>query len=175
MSDETAVKGTTLNMAETASNGLQRFYFVEADSVDASYTGIYTIRASKNRNYSIDVTAASNEDGANVQLYTYNGTKAQKFRAVYSGDSYYRLVNVNSGLVLTVNGNTKANRTNVIQSKWAGQSGQRWTFIENKDGTVTLKNVLGTVLHLNGNVIANGTNVLASSETASTAQRWYLQ
>ena len=94
---------------------------------------------------------------------------------MYSGGGYYRLVNVNSGLVVSVKGNTKANGANVIQSRWAGQSGQRWRFVENADGTVTFRNALGTVLHLNGNKTANGTNVLAKTTAATTAQRWCLQ
>lgn len=175
MSDESAVKGTTLSMAITASTGLQRFYIVETTPVDNSYDGTYSILASKNKKYGVDITAASKADGANVQLYTANGTNAQKFTAMYSGGGYYRLVNKNSGMVLTVKGNTKTSGANVIQSSWAGQSGQRWKIIENDNGTVMLKNVLGTVLHLNGNKIANGTNITAKTEATTGAQKWYLQ
>ena len=101
--------------------------------------------------------------------------REKKFKIIYSGGGYYRLVNVNSGLVVSVKGNTKANGANVIQSKWAGESGQRWKFTKNSDGSVTLTNALGTVLHLNGNKTANGTNVIAKTAAATTAQRWYLQ
>ena len=175
MSDASAVKGTTLSMAETASNGLQRFYMAEADPVDASHDGTYAILASKNKKFGLNVADSSKNDGANVNLYSYSNTGAKRFRAVYSGGGYYRLVNVNSGLVVSVKGNTKANGANVIQSRWAGQSGQRWRFVENADGTVTFRNALGTVLHLNGNKTANGTNVIAKTGAATTAQRWYLR
>ena len=59
--------------------------------------------------------------------------------------------------------------------RWAGESGQRWKFKKNSDGSVTLTNALGTALHLNGNKTANGTNVIAKTAAATTAQRWYLQ
>ena len=95
--------------------------------------------------------------------------------ALYSAAGYYRLVNVNSGLVLTVQGNTKADGANVIQSKWAAQSGQRWMITKNTDGTVTLTNALGTVLHLTGNKTANWTNIVVKKASTTTAQKWYLQ
>ena len=168
MSDASAVKGTTLSMAETASSGLQRFYIAETSAVNAPFDGTYAVKASK------DTKFALNADGSNVNLYMYNDTNAQRFRIIYSGGGYYRLVNVNSGLVLTVKGNTQTDGANVIQGKWAAESGQRWKITKNSDGTVSLTNALGTVLHLNGNKTANGTNVAARMAASTKAQRWYL-
>ena len=175
MSDPSAVKGTTLSMKENSGRGQQRFYIVETTAVNASYDGTYSIRASKNKNFAVDIAAASKTEGANVQLYSYNGTNAQKFKAIYSGGGYYRFANVNSGLVLSVKGNTKADGANVVQASWAGQSGQRWKITKNSNGTVTLTNVLGTVLHLTSNAIANGTNIVAKNASTTGAQKWYLQ
>lgn len=175
MSDASAVKGTTLSMAETASTGLQRFYIAETTAVDAAFDGTYAVRASKDKNFALNIASSSKADGANVNLYTFSNTNAKKFKVIYSGGGYYRLVNVNSGLCLTVKGNTKASGTNVIQSKWAAQSGQRWKITKNANGTVTMKNALGTVLHLVSNKTANGTNVTANSASTSSAQKWYLQ
>ena len=110
-----------------------------------------------------------------MQLYSYNGTNAQKFKAIYSGGGYYRFANVNSGLVLSVKGNTKADGTNVVQASWARQSGKRWKITKNSNGTVTLTNVLGTVLHLTSNATANGTNIVAKNASTTGAQKWYLQ
>ena len=174
MSDESAVKGTTLSMDTPASSGLQRFYIAEADPVATPFSGVHAVKASKNKNFAVNIASSQKTDGANVNLYKYSGTNAQKFRFMYSGGGYYRLVNVNSGLVVTVKGNTKTNGANVIQSAWAAQSGQRWKVIENANGTVTLKNALGTVLHLNSNSTANGTNITSRTASTTTAQKWYL-
>ena len=84
------------------------------------------------------------------------------------------MVNVNSGLCLTVKGNSKADGANIIQSKWSAQSGQRWKIKKNSDGTVTITNMLGTVLHLLGNRTTNNTNVHARKAASTTAQQWYL-
>lgn len=174
MSDTSAVKGTTLSMAETASSGLQRFYIVETDPVNSPYSGEYAVKAAKNRTFGLNIASSAKTDGANVNLYTYSNTAARRFRLRYSGGGYYRIENVNSGLVLTVKGNTKTDGANVIQSAWAAKSGQRWKVRKNSDGTVTITNVLGTVLHLSGNKTVNGTNVIAKTKANTTAQRWYL-
>ena len=159
----------------SAASSLQRFYFVETTPVNASFDGTYSLGAARNKDYSVDIAAGSTEAGANVQLYKYNGTDAQKFTAMYSGSGYYRFVNKKSGMVLTVEGNSKTNGANTIQSTWTGQSGQRWKFTENSDGTVTLTSGLGTVLHLHTNTIKNGMNITSRLPADTTAQRWFLK
>lgn len=64
---------------------------------------------------------------------------------------------------------------NVVQSKWAAESSQRWKINKNTDGTVTLTNALGTNLHLSGNKTAKGANVIAKYALTSTSQKRYLQ
>ena len=175
MSDKSAVKGTTLSMAETASVGLQRFYIVETSAVSAPFDGTKSIRAAKDKNFAVNIASASKEDGANVSLYTYTNSNARKFKIIYSGGGYYRLVNVNSGLCLTIKDNSNADGANIIQSKWKGYSSQRWKITKNSDGTVTITNMLGTVLHLLGNRTVNNTNIHARKAASTTAQKWYLQ
>ena len=172
LSSSSAKAGTTLKTAETVTTSLQRFYFVEVDGVDSSYNGTCTIRASKNRNYAVDVIGCSKVAGADVKLYAYNGSPAQVFKVIYSGAGYYRIVNVNSGLVLTVKGNTKKNGADVVQDKWVALSGQRWKINKNGNGTVTLTNVLGTVLHLANNSIQNHSNIVARVPAETGAQKW---
>ena len=175
MSDKSAIKGTTLSMAETASVGLQRFYLVETSAVSAPFDGTKSIRAAKNKNFSVNIASASKAEGANVSLYTYTNSNARKFKIIYSGGGYYRLVNVNSGLCLTIKDNSNADGANIIQSKWKGYSSQRWKITTNSDGTVTITNMLGTVLHLLGNRTVNNTNIHARKAASTTAQKWYLQ
>ena len=174
MSDKSAVKGTTLSMAETASVGLQRFYIVETSAVSAPFDGTKSIRAAKDKNFAVNIASASKAEGANVSLYTYSNVNARKFKFIYSGGGYYRLVNVNSGLCLTIKDNSSADGANIIQSKWKGYSSQRWKITKNSDGTVTITNMLGTVLHLLGNRTVNNTNIHARKAASTTAQKWYL-
>lgn len=175
MSHASALKGTTLSMDQTKSSGLQRFYIVETTPVDHSYDGRYTIHASGNTDYVINISGASKADGANVNLNLYSNMNSKKFQFKYSGGGYYRIENLNSGLVLTVKDNSPLTGANVIQSAWHSKEGQRWKVHKNTDGTVSLKNVNGTVLHLVGNKKTSGTNVVASKPASTGAQKWFLK
>ena len=55
----------------------QRFIFNVVDSNDTSY--IYNFFPNYTMNYCLDISAASNADGAKLQLYEFNNTVAQKF------------------------------------------------------------------------------------------------
>lgn len=177
MSDPTAVKGTTLSMQKPESSGLQRFYIVETTAVNASYDGLYSIRAFANNTLAVNVSGASVNEGANINVYKYKDKPQQKFTAIYSGGGYYRFVNLNSKMALTatVMPPKALNQYNVIQKPWAGSNLQRWKIQKNSDNTVTLINVNGNRLHLSGNKTADGTNVLSMPASTSKAQKWYLK
>lgn len=170
----TADKGSALILSKTAASSLQRFYFVETKPVRPKYDGTYSLRAARNKDYSVDIIDGLTDDGIDAVLYKYSGTNSQKFTAIYSGGGYYRLVNKKSGLVLSVFLNSKNNGVIVCQNTWAGLSGQRWKFTENGDGTVTLTNGLGKVLHLHTNTIKNGMYITSRTPADTTAQRWFL-
>ena len=48
--------------------------------------GTYMIKSALNTKKVLDIPGASTANGANVQLYTGNGTNAQKFNISYLGD-----------------------------------------------------------------------------------------
>jgi hypothetical protein len=78
--------------------------------------------------------------------------------------------------VLTVKDDSAVSGANVEQRAWQGLNGQRWWLKYNEeDGTVTMRNRLGTYLHLTSNKVQNGTNICAKTEAATTAQRWKLK
>ena len=165
-------KGTSVVMTETKGVGLQRYYLVEAKTVKTPYDGVYSIRASSNTNYSIQVASSSATDGANINLSKFKNENAKIFTVYYSGGGYYRLINTNSGLAVTTKGNSGQSGANIIQSKWAGQNGQRWKIAKNTDGSYTLTNVFGTVLHLVSNKTVSGTNIVAKAAASTKAQKW---
>lgn len=52
------------------------FLFVSAVKAKTISEGAYVFTSSINQSYVMDVAGASNENGANVQIYEDNGTKA---------------------------------------------------------------------------------------------------
>ena len=70
--------------------------------------GFYTVR-NKATGKVVDVAGASKKPGTNVQLYTSNGTDAQKWRIVKNSDGTYTFYSkLRSDLTLTLGGGTSA-------------------------------------------------------------------
>lgn len=105
--------------------------------------GIYEIVSINNTNLCWDVTNGSSDNGAEIQLYTRNGSKAQQFEikmvksvdASYNGTNYthffYSIKSVNSGKYVDMDGGSLSNATKIQQ--WEGNGGtsnvnQMWEF-----------------------------------------------
>ncbi len=73
----------------------------------------------------LDVNGASQDDGANVQGWSWNGTGAQRWRTEGSS-SRTRLVNVNSGKCLDVSNSATHSGANIAQFRCNGGDNQRW-------------------------------------------------
>ena len=118
----------------------------------------------------IDVTSASKENGAVVQLHGANGTVAQKFRALSAGGNTYYLKNMNSEKFIAVD--TGAD-PGVLQ--YEGQSGadKQWEIVlDIATGSFTLKSV-HTGTYLDGTAGAGALSLAPGSSTE--AQLFALQ
>lgn len=73
----------------------------------------------------LDVSGASQDDGANVRGWSWNGTGAQRWRTEGSS-SRTRLVNVNSGKCLDVSNSATHSGANIAQFRCHGGDNQRW-------------------------------------------------
>ncbi|MBQ9068905.1 MAG: RICIN domain-containing protein [Eggerthellaceae bacterium] len=113
----------------------------------------------------IDVEGASTANNAKVQLYTDNGTAAQKFRLVSKGGGQYALVNINSGKAVSAAG------TSVVQNGAGDASSQRWriSFDLDRVGFTFASVSSGKRLHAQG-----GALVLADAK-ATAAQCFSLK
>ena len=152
----------------------QRFYLVQSSATAHTYSNTYTIRAAGKTSLALDIVNASKDGGANARIYTYSGGAAQKFRLMYSGNGYYRIMNVNSGKVLGIKGDTKTNGANVRQATWMATAGQRWKVVKNSDGSVTLQSALGTALDVYAGSMTPNANVDSWAVNKTTAQKWKL-
>lgn len=135
----------------------------------------YFIKSALNTKKVLDVKNGSSADGANVQLYVYNGTKAQKWTLTFDKNGYATIKN-GSGKVLDVRNGTAKSGTNVWQYQSNGTKAQKWIVAKNSDGTYTFRSALWPdyVLHVNGGKTADGTNVLIRHASGSKAQKWKL-
>ena len=170
-----AVQGASLQMYKENHTEAQEFYLVETQAEASEYEGTYTLASSKDGKMVMDVAMGSVANGANVQLYQMNGTKAQRFTFLYSGDGYYRIINVNSGKALDVQGGNPGDWVNIWQYNYNGTDAQLWKVRKNTDGTITLINKKGKALDVAGGAMGNGTNIQTYTDNGTAAQKWTLK
>lgn len=146
-----------------------------AANVKTIADGFYTIASRINGNKVVDVAGASGANGANVQIYTKNGTQAQIFQVSHV-NNFLKITNVASGKVLDVNAGIGKSGTNVQQYAWNGSKAQLWIAISTTDG-IKLVSALdqNLVLDLNAAATYDGNNIGIYASNNTKAQRWTFQ
>ena len=142
------------------------------------FDGYFTVKSALPGDASLDVASGSLDPGANVQLWSTNGTSAQVLRFRYDAEAgAYEITNAKSGLALDVQGGSARPGGNVQQFTRNGTAAQRWTITDNGDGTVTIASAKNPscVLDAAGGKSAPGTNVQLYRANGTTAQKWVLE
>ena len=125
----------------------------------------------------LDVSGASRNSGANLQLYEQNGTEAQWFYFASLGNGYYAIVSKCSGKVLDVNGASNKSGANVQQWDYKFGDNQIWKVEPAGDGYYYIKpsNNESLALDVSGAADENGANVQVYTHNRdNSAQMWAL-
>ena len=136
--------------------------------------GVYIIKSNLDNSKVIDITNASVDEGANVQLYSANSTIAQKFIFRANSDNYYTIENMKSGKVLTVDGE------NVIQAA-ATEAGatdgtQLWQVAKLASGNYSIiSKATGNVLDVTDGETTDGTNIGVHANNGTASQQFILK
>lgn len=121
-------------------------------------------------NNHLEVTAKANSVTTyviNNATYT-NGTQFER-------DSYYKIVNKNSGKALDVSGASTANGADVIQWDYLGGDNQQWRIVEVTKGRYYILNKnSGKMLDVNGQSIFNGADIIQWECNGGDNQLWQL-
>ena len=161
-------------------------YAGDGTAVMPGQNGLTTIRTKCGGRYdSVDINAASTENGANVQLWDCVNGNAQMFAFQYvkteNNVPYWVIKNNYSGKVLDVSGTSAG--ANVQQYAYHGGDNQLWTlkmagngyfYICSKLGNCTSLDSSSLVLDLWGYSTDNGTNITISGYHGGDNQQWYL-
>ena len=143
---------------------------------DTFKAGTYMASSALKSNFVMDVADGSTGAGAGIQLYSSNGTDAQRFKIQKTSDGYYTIQNSKSDLYLTLY-TTWADLKNgqqVTQRSYTGGMSQKWCMEQNGDGTYTVVSAMDSSMAIdvaNGNAF-NGAVVQAWESNGSAAQRW---
>ena len=150
---------------------------VSDPTADAPANGVYFIHNVRNSERVVDVYMGSVDNGANVWLYDYNGTRAQQFylRSLGFGN-LYSIVNVYSNKSLDAYNNQTTSGTNIWQYTQNNTSAQMWRLVKNSDGSFT---ILGAKSNLAFDLYMgwtnNGTNIWLYTQNGTDAQKWVLK
>ncbi|MBP2706848.1 ricin-type beta-trefoil lectin domain protein [Microbispora sp. RL4-1S] len=112
----------------------------------------------------LDVTGASQTNGAQAQIYDCNGAANQQWTSTSASE-----LRVYGNKCLDVNGGSTANGATVIIWDCNGQNNQKWRF--NSDGTLTAVGA-NKCLDVPNNATANGTKLAIWDCNGGSNQRW---
>ncbi|RSX50883.1 RICIN domain-containing protein [Bifidobacterium callimiconis] len=138
--------------------------------------GTYKFAAGKRHAEVLDVSNGSHDDGANVQIFSGNGTDAQAWTIRHDADGYLTITNAGSGKVLDVSNGSTDPGANVQQFSGNGTWAQKWIAVSTANGFKIQSGAAeNLVLDVAGGDTADGTNVQIFSSNDSAAQRWRLK
>lgn len=135
--------------------------------------GTYVFRSAKRDSLVLDVSAGSHNNGANVQIYTNNGTAAQRWKVTHDGNGYITLRNVGSGKALDIAGASTGVGANVQQYASNSTYAQKWVAVRDGD-SIKLLSALTDYLALDvaAGSTKSGANVQVYTDNGTPAQRW---
>ena len=135
--------------------------------------GTYAVSTALKDGMVLDVADGSRKDGANVRLWSSNGTKAQRWTVSHDSKGYVTLRNVNSGKALDVKDGKAANGSNVQQYAPNSYRSQKWVAV--RSGSVyKLVSALSPsmALDVKDGKAANGSNVQIYTANGYRSQQW---
>lgn len=147
--------------------------------------GVYTVRSMLDPKMCLDVSGGSMENGANIQLYTDNGTDAQKFAIYNEGDGYSLRSMQSDKFVDVAGGKATTSGTNVQQYVDNDTRAQRWAVTtygtQTYDGEECSVVEFGAgnantcLMDVSGAKTTNKSNVQIYTANHTNAQKWLLQ
>ena len=156
--------GTNIQIYEGNETNSQKFKIEKTKMIDPDS---YNIAIKQDENKVIDIDAGSMEDGANVQIWTFDSVNQQIFKIEYIDDTYCKITARHSNKVLTVQ------KDNVIQTEYNEKDEQLWNFEIAGEGYYKVKSKSSNLyLDIVGNQISNGTNVQIYAGNTSNAQQF---
>jgi hypothetical protein len=172
--------GTNIQLWSANSTAAQRFVFWPVDVLPEGY---YELRSALDTDVCVDVSCASKADGANVQMYSWDDTNAQKFYMGFGReDGCTGIMALHSRKYLDVSGGGTINGTNVQQFTGNNTNAQQWLpeingYTKINGVTVPLLKVtcqvgMGNCLDAACGSTALQTRVQVWESNGTKAQRW---
>ena len=166
---------TNVQLYKCNNTNAQKFKLVEIFEPEQTIEdGTYIINSAINENQVIDVAGGNTDNGTNIQLYTSNNTKAQKWNIKHLGNGYYSITSkLSSNKCLDVFNGSFLSGTNVQLYNCNNSDAQKWIIRDIGNdyyNIMTKKDALS--LDLLGGNSANGTNIQIYYNNGTSAQKF---
>lgn len=136
--------------------------------------GVYTIKSALGSNKVIDVKDAKTINGTNVQLYSSNGTNAQKWYVKQTSDGYYEITTMlDNNLSFDVKNAGRSNNTNIQIYAKNNTNAQRW-YIKDAGGGYyyIVSKCNGLYVDVANASSSNGANIQMYKGNGTNAQKF---
>ena len=164
--------GTNIDIENPTYVNAQMFKFIKTTNgltEKISTNGYYTINSSLNEQYVIDLAGASITNGNNINLYSQNGTKAQKWNFIYNSNGYYTIstgLDNNKRIDVAANNNVQINSANSNYS-------EQWILKEaGDDYYYIISNSNGLYLEVTNSAATNFANIRVGEFTGADNQKF---
>ena len=149
------------------------FFFLLGAKVYALEDGVYTIHSSINNNYALDINGGVAKNGSNVQLYTSNGTNAQKFKVKRINNEEYEIFSlINEKYVFDVRNGVFSNGSNIWLYEKNNTNAQRWILKEQGNNLYSICSYnRDYCLDVNSAVASNYNNIQLYKYNGTNAQK----
>ena len=132
--------------------------------------GTYNIIPMHCCNRAIDIDGASTENYANLLLYEYNNTIAQKFEVKFiNKDNCYTIKSLCSNKLLTVD---NKNNDNIIQYEETKDINQQWQIVRKGNNYEIISKYNGYLMDVNGNTDNITANISCKPRTDGLNQQF---
>ncbi|MBR2705604.1 MAG: RICIN domain-containing protein, partial [Clostridia bacterium] len=169
-----ALNGQNIHLFSKNNTNAQKFEF-ERTGTQTIQNGLYTIHTTVNNGFVVDVSGASQENRANVQVWESNGTDAQKFKFIYNERGYYTIKAKHSNKVLDVADGSFNIGTNVHQYEENKTDAQKWIIEKNNDNYSFISKLNGLYFDIYNGVALNGQNIHLFTQNGTNAQLFKLE
>lgn len=147
---------------------------VTKDAYRSVANGVYQIAARNDNSKVLQISDASQSNGAMAVISSRQNMDNQKFKIAYYGGGYYYLIAQHSGKALDVKGASRKSKTTLQQYKWNKTKAQLFRFESTGDGYCYIRSKLGTYIDLRNGDTEDNTQVWMYTKNKSNAQKWKL-
>lgn len=168
--------GTNIQIYDGNGTDAQKFILTKIENLSGIKTienGTYIISTKLSTNMVIDVSGASDDNCANIQIWNDVDVNQQKFEITYLENGFYQIKSIKSNKVLDVAYGAGYSGNNVWQYETNNSKAQEWIIKEDNDGYFyIISKCGGYYLDVYGGKTERGTNIQIYNGNGTDAQKF---